>query len=360
VSAIAAATRPTVDPSPRPEAARARLLATAGEFKGEPWLAWLPVDLTLLAALATVAVVLVEAYRQAFTIPRALFLLLPLFVAFLPSLWWTEWIPYATDKARYFFTLTLLATIAPAFLLTTPERIQRFLHTVTLVALFISVNAFYFFFADPTRYERLGVETPVSTIAIGRMAGFALIWITTLMVSGRLNSLLSLAILGFLASVLIGVGSRGPLLLCVVPLFFVFLLFSRGFSSLVRLAEAIQDNPLGIGLGGFTAQLVPWRQFPGQFARDFPHNIVLEAFLEGGWLAGLIFVTLLTIALGKSLGLAVRTPFRVEFTGLFALLTFIVLNDLVSGELNDSRLLFAFLGATIGLPSVARLAQERR
>jgi O-antigen ligase len=377
------------------------LFLTAGLFKAEPWLAWLPVDLTLLAALGVALLVLRQLLRTQ-VIPGAVFALVPLFISFLPSLFWTEWTPYATEKVTYFFSLTLLATVAPVFLLNTSEALRRLLNVLSVVGVFVACNAFYLFFTDPTRFERLGETTPISAISVGRMSGVALLWLATLLLSGRIRPALALPVVCLLASVILGVGSRGPLICTAIALVALFILRARGWSSLGRYAvlllplaiglqigfgvapalstdrvanflsgandgseqtriqyavlaaNAIQQNPQGIGVAGFQSKIVPWKGGPYPYPREFPHNLVLEIFLEAGWIPGLIFTLLLGVALWKSLRLSIRSPTQPELAGLTSLLVFMLANDLVSGELNDSRILFALLGLSIGLASMTR------
>jgi O-Antigen ligase len=109
--------------------------------------------------------------------------------------------------------------------------------------------------------------------------------------------------------------------------------------------SGIVATPQGLGLGGFASKF----GVGGGEIREFPHNIILEVFLEGGWLAGLFFPYLLWRGLKGVflLGKSGKEAWLYELLLCFTL--FSLLNDLVSGELNDSKVLMAFLGLSIGL-----------
>jgi O-antigen ligase len=64
------------------------------------------------------------------------------------------------------------------------------------------------------------------------------------------------------------------------------------FASQARALQSITTNPIGIGPG----------RTPAEFGLE-PHNLYLHVFTEGGWLAGLAFVSLLAVTLVKSLPL---------------------------------------------------------
>jgi hypothetical protein len=73
----------------------------------------------------------------------------------------------------------------------------------------------------------------------------------------------------------------------------------------------------------------------------------MEVFLEGGWVTGLYFVFLLWLALAGVYAEARHGNSLLDKL-IFCLLVFFLANDLVSGELNDSKVLLAFMGLAIG------------
>jgi hypothetical protein len=88
--------------------------------------------------------------------------------------------------------------------------------------------------------------------------------------------------------------------------------------------------------------------------REFPHNIVLEVFLEGGWFAGLYFTYLMWRGLKGVYLLGKKGELAWAYRLLFCFTVFSLLNDLVSGELNDSKVLLAFLGLSVGLAGYSK------
>lgn len=374
------------------------LFLTAGNFKADPRLEWLPVDFTLLMALATVVFVIKEFLKSGLRVPTSLPLLLGFFLLFLPSTLWTDWHSYAIVKTVRFFTLTLLATVAPLFLIRSRRDLRRFLAALALLGGVMAADALLFLLAGGEQLHRsLAARLMIfssSTITLGRAAGISFLWMALLRPRGWAMSLLAFSSIGVLAIVILGAGSRGPLLATAAALFVTVVLFQwRKPSSIVRFAavvivgalgvmwaypmlpggsllraerffsgefgssellrvqayrvswETIRENPLGIGLGGFAKRSDLWL---GE-ARQFPHNILLETLLEGGWLAGIYFAFLLVRACQNVKCFTRKLTGVTEFRTLFAVLLFLLMNDMVSGELNDSKMLLAFVGLALGL-----------
>lgn len=368
------------------------LFLTAGYFKADPRFSWLPIDLTLLAALGTVGLVIWSFLKHRFRLPTALFLLLPLFVLFLPSIAVTEWHDYSAEKTIRFFTLTLLATIAPVFLIKSQEDLRRFCNVLALVGIIMAIDALASLTLQGEQLLRLTAFS-ANTIALGRAVGLALVWFSVLALEGRFSLLTALVGMGSLGFVLLSAGSRGPLIAAALGILLTFMLLrGRAVHRTARLAiiilivvlsvyinfqlipeaslqrvesflkgdfgvseqlrfqayalswEAIQENPLGIGLGGFATVINLWNDVP----RQYPHNILLETLLEGGWLAGTYLVILFVLSLLKAYSLSQRHKESPEFTMLFAILIFLLVNAAVSGDLNDNKSLFAFISLTLG------------
>ncbi|QQE75511.1 O-antigen ligase family protein [Brevibacillus composti] len=124
-----------------------------------------------------------------------------------------------------------------------------------------------------------------------------------------------------------------------------FLEGDLGESELSRLKayqrswETIGAHPLGIGWGGFAREINLW---PGE-ARQYPHNIWLEIALEGGWLAAIGFFALVAACFVRLW----RRLHSFEARALFALFLYVNLNAMVSGDINDNKLLFALGGMAL-------------
>ncbi|MGY8681222.1 hypothetical protein Q2941_26010 [Bradyrhizobium sp. UFLA05-153] len=81
----------------------------------------------------------------------------------------------------------------------------------------------------------------------------------------------------------------------------------------------------------------------------FPHNVILQAAVEFGWLGGATLVPMIVFALRRLWMLAIM-----DREGAFVLsaLVFVLVNDLAYGSLVSCGLLFLFLGYA------ARLTQQ--
>jgi hypothetical protein len=59
----------------------------------------------------------------------------------LPGVLWTTWWPYALDKTIRFFSLTLLAAVAPVYLVTTARAFRAFTIGFLVVGIILCVSA---------------------------------------------------------------------------------------------------------------------------------------------------------------------------------------------------------------------------
>ena len=103
----------------------------------------------------------------------------------------------------------------------------------------------------------------------------------------------------------------------------------------------LQNYPLGVGAGNF--QIVSNRLRPTHMMPlEYPHNIILEVSSEYGLQTVIVLILLLIYIFHMSYNKMIL--FRRHKTSLYPLLfylfIFLFLNSLVSGMLNDSRLLF--------------------
>lgn len=373
------------------------LFLNAGLFKADPRLAWFPLDLTLLTGLVTAGLVGYELIKRGFQINKNIILVLLFFHLFLPSLFWTNWYSYAIEKTLYFYTLTLLATIAPMFLIQTRNDLYRFFNAFFLLGAIMAIDALFKLITSSGLQEQM-TAFGSDTIALGRTVGIALLWLAVLMLAGRVNFLAGLGGLCALGIVLFSSGSRGPILtvfaclgidvffnrlttdrvvrlvalLLVISLFLIlstalapqmsqqrvlnFLQGNLGPSELNRLIAyklswaSIKEYPFGVGMGGFATVINLWS---GQ-TRQYPHNIILETFLEGGVLACFYLLFMTGLAFQCCFRLRQKWP-ALEWNALMAILFFNFVNALVSGDFNDNRVFFAFIGLAIGL-----IRQEKR
>jgi O-antigen ligase len=365
---------------------------TAGYFKADPRLAWLPVDLTLLFALWTLAALGVQALRErTLVLPRSTLLLLGLFLLLAPGLLAVGDSAYASDKAVRLFTLTLLAGVAPALLLRTPAELRRFLRALAVLGAVMALDGGVTLLTAP-ELERLQVFHS-DTIALGRAAGSAFVWVSILWLERQLRTLTGVLLLVLLAGVMLASGTRASLLGGALALLVAFVRFYRGQGrvvarlvlcigaavvvfvaaypflprgSLLRVQQSLQgevdhsglcrlqaysqsltliaQQPLGIGLGGF-AQRIPIKC--GRVWLRYPHNMPIEVALESGLPAALLLGAL-GVAAVRTADRAARQSGRMEARALFALLVFFCVNVMFSGDLNDNKVCLALLGLALG------------
>ena len=350
-----------------------------GFFKSFESLRFMPVDLTLVCVLAVFVGVVYSCVgrREHLRLPLPAAALVALL---LPATLYAVTNPEAIDK-RLKMVIPLLAVVGVATLVRSArrQRIWVWLHVLVGVALVAtSVGV-----VDPT--ERFGTAGS-NTIAAGRASGVAVVVLLILMLTpGGLRrwwmKLLAIATTVWLADALISTGSRGPVLACAASVLIVtawspgrgrlpravgglaavgvgWLLLTdatgigatritrslEGRDSLTASREdlwrealsAIPAHPLGIGWGNFWALLPPSSRLDSGYVQ-YPHNFVLEIFLEAGWLAGIATVILVVLSL-RRLRKGSAEPYG---AALFGIALFFVLNALVSGDLNDNRMMWA-------------------
>tara|TARA_B100000900_G_scaffold415898_1_gene447761 strand:- start:2890 stop:4071 length:1182 start_codon:yes stop_codon:yes gene_type:complete len=196
-------------------------------------------------------------------------------------------------------------------------------------------------------------------------------------------------------------GSRGPLLALMLTflLFIVFnfrkiffkaiailsivivLIFSSGiikyfqdFSTVVRIFNnfnnssgrtaiyevAVNDflnQPLGFGLGNWHCNSLN-QSYLSTYKFQYPHNIFLEIFLELGVFVGIVFVFFLIFTFVNSLKY-IKCNNKDEISILFFyMFVYLFLNAQVSGDLNDSRLLFVVIAVLITLNNKYKSSQR--
>lgn len=365
----------------------------AGDLKADPRLAWIPVDLTLLAG-ALVSGILGARWRRGARLPsRAGAALVGLwFLSFAPGLFQAVGSPYGIQKVATLYTFTLLSAVAPMLLLERDRDAEKILNAMAWFCLAITLSGLLGGARDTQEAQRLQAFG-AGTISLGRATGLLFTY-----------AALTLAVavpwpgLTFGIMVLAGVtalfsGSRGPILaaLAVVALVFgagrarlarnLSRLLGAGSLFLVLLAASLSlapkgslrrveaffhgqygaseqdrmnaleacwdrvgDAPWGIGWAGFATQIDPERGVP----RQYPHNLLAEVTLEAGWVCGAVTLLVLGAAVGAAWSVSARPGGRLVFAGT----VFYLINAMVSGDVNDNRPLFMFIGCALALPSL--------
>ena len=100
--------------------------------------------------------------------------------------------------------------------------------------------------------------------------------------------------------------------------------------------------PLGVGSGNF-AVYSDKRMYLQNKQLFYPHNIFLEIFTEFGLFSGLLFFIYIFYSTIKSYKLNIKDRNNDYGNLLFYTFVFLVMNSLVSGDLNDARILLVFI-----------------
>ena len=376
----------------------------AGNIKGDPRLASLPIDLTVLLAVGSIATALLNLFRKDFTFPREFKTILLMYLVFALPAVWTSWSYYGEEKASRFFTLTLLSSALPFFLLQSRTQLKRFADVLTGLSILMALDSIVTIagnFGDWKEGARL-TATGADTIALGRALGFSSIWVlvNNYQKTG-IRLVVALSSAALLMALMFATGSRGPLLAfaitliavivtsrfrattlwlrvglvlgsCVLAIWLGLLVapsastdrIAAGFQgnplsdtreniSIFSRAEAIRisietiaANPMGTGWGALKDYL---RQHNDDIA--YPHNLLLEVFGELGWISGALLLFVVGSALFKSGVVSTKTRDPL-LQAVFSVLVFFFINSLVSGDLNDNRLLFAFLSVAMFMEGV--------
>ena len=363
---------------------------TAGFFKADPRLAWMPIDLTVLAAALSLAIAAWRCARERGLILPSTLEIAALFALTVPSIMVTKWLPYPTEKVTRFYTLTFLAALAPTFLIRTQDELRRLLNALAVLGAAMAFDVTLTLLTNPGQLLRI-TAFGSNTIALGRAAGMAFLWVLVLRANRRVSLGLTL-LLPILGLVIVASGSRGPLLATAIAALMGYLVLakarvtrtihvivfamvasgafvatdaalprgsltrverflsgrtgeseSKRWEALVVSLDRIPSAPLGIGFGGFATKINLW---PGE-ERQFPHDVVVELLLETGWAAGAYFIWLLCRSFYRVNRLRSTDYASLGADGLLCFLIFLTVNELISGELNDSKILFAFVAIAL-------------
>ncbi|MFC5231331.1 O-antigen ligase family protein [Pseudonocardia zijingensis] len=366
-------------------------LLFAGYFKELTALAWLPVDLTLLALVATAGFVL------ATVLPQGAHMRLPvgavaLGLAFVPGVLLASANPYSIDKTHK-LAITVVAALAPLYLLTTPRRQTAFVALHVVVGALVAIGE-VLFPAGATETIRLALQG-AGTIASGRAVGVAIVVLLVLALTQRRHRALLCLGAAVLSYFLVGSGSRGPMLAVVATVVLVavlvpgrgravrflvlgvallgltWLVLNSGLEGANRIrgtlsgeelgdesrfsiwgeaVATIRGTPQGVGWGDFWTVLLPGARHNPDYVQ-YAHNAVLETAVEAGWIAAIA----LAIFIGASLWKLGRARGARAFA-LFGIALFFTLNAMLSGDVNDNRNAWAALAVAWAVAPAERRA----
>jgi O-antigen ligase len=366
----------------------------AGQFKTDPRLAWVPVDLSLLMFLVSLLYGAFELIRLRRNLTRVHWLFVTLGVLFvgwgiLSSVWSPAFTiggpteAYARNKLVFFGAFGLWAFGAGSLIIaTSPQRINRFALALVLASIPYCIGTFTY---ERENYWDSVIVFGSNYLSIGRVVGAGLVVILYYLLFrlGSVPGQIILLLTSFVyAAALISSGARTPLLasgICFILLMLASIRFSSRWKfpligtllavsalipllslvpgnelrSLNRLQLAIEGQDRGSaekrveflqdslkvirGSSGIIAGigLGSWATQVNQ--NDFyPHNIVVEILIE----LGLVGLTLFSALLILALRCFAVSPLPERYLWLALGLYFLV-NELVSGNLhNSSKSLF--------------------
>ena len=364
----------------------------AGSFKAVSLLSSLPVDLTLaLAVLSAVAVTL--RFVTAAAVPRTLYVVVAAWALLIPAAFAVSATEYGVDKVERLLTLTFLCMLAPVVLVRSTTDVERLLWAWTGVCGLLVVSALVNPRSDGDYAGAQVTTESVDTIGLGVGAGLVVVVTLVALTWRRLPWYVALPAAGCSLYVLLGSGSRAPLIstLAAVALStvatrrrpraarvgVVLVLMAVGVAAafaaaplysrarILDLAEggttgsvdtrvdlydiawnSILSRPLGLGWGGY--EVVTFLGY------RHPHDLPLEVLVE----AGVVFGGLFLLAIVAALVATWRAT--TDFAGAAAagVVTLMLGTALSSGDLNDNRAFFYALG--IGLAAAGVGAARRQ
>jgi O-antigen ligase len=359
------------------------LFMWAGDIKGSPLISVIPIDFTLLMGMAVIGVSVWKVATRERTVQVVTLTPMVVIIAGVPSLLWASLSTYGANKAVNFLVLGSIALIGTSVLVHSGRDIRGLLRRVAIIHVYISGAALMRGPIPEVNNRLAGFAN--DTIVLGRGAGM----LTLFCAAAALRSKRGVRAFWIGAAMIaaytvIGSGSRGPALmvlfaaplllargqlvghrraqqrsrfvgviLAVIVLLLSFSLAPEGATS--RFGENresrssslrtdsyqkslsyVISHPVGVGFGDFADVVDTF----GEFERQYPHNLLLEIGVEQGWVPLFLMIAVIVSAL--------RTLWRLRFSPdhrlLLTLLTYFMLNCLVSGDLNDNRQIISLLG----------------
>ena len=379
------------------------LFLLGGYFKADLRLAFIQshIDMTMLFLVLSCLVFVYRAVRNNFALqfPRssiwmaALFLLLD--ACLIGGLLYTKGMQYGFDKAMRFTFLTGWAFFGAILLITNLPSLRRFSWALVTISTALAIDALMGYPGG----GQVGFVTALGSnqIALARASGIGLLAIVAFLLPAEKKLWIRLGLFVMAALLLwatLIAGVRGPVLALVVSFILFFGLSMHGFVHLkidrfafklgiVALFVAIVLAFLGpelfptlalrtnilltdvgtsasIRLSLFQSAFDQWAASPilgggtGQFSvaltgediRLYPHNLILELGAENGLVGVLAFIIMIaaSFANGVTKLYAKNGSLRIVSRYLLISCCFAFLNAMVSGDINDNRMLFFFVG----------------
>jgi len=380
------------------------LFLFAGYYKADPRFAFIQtyIDLTLLFLFLSFLVFLRRLLKEPFVqkmpagfVKVATFFLL-LAACLLGGLFITQSEGYGFDKTVRFIVLTGWAFFGTAFLITDYLSLRSFSWAVVTISTMMAIDALL----NYPGVGKIGFVTALGSnyIALARAGGLGLLATLVFLLPTERKPLAKCCLWGIAVLqtwATLSAGARGPVLALVISLLVFFALSVWGFphlkverfslklsmvlliavvlvttvaqelfstflfrmqvlttylgeSAAMRLdlyQEALRlwvGSPIwGVGTGGFAVAVTG-----SEFIREYPHNIVLELAAETGLLGVLVLGMMIFMAFSIGLASIKNSSGLARITARYLLVSacFALLNAMVSGDINDNRMLFTYLG----------------
>ncbi|CCG46759.1 putative polysaccharide polymerase [Halobacillus halophilus DSM 2266] len=371
---------------------------------------WVPVDLTLIFMVLSIVAAIKVTFKnkgvpKKIVLPAILYSFLCLIM--LISLFYTPSSSYAITKTLKFMFLTGWSFFGGFLVIRNRQSLRKFLKSFAGITILVSGIVIWNYYNSPVQEElnRLGVDGG-SVLGLAKMTAMGSIIVLILYFYGaakkRVRFFLT-GVLGLLLIALLLTGSRMALIAFVLTLFFIAILsikFSINdikikksvfkFIPLIPLAlvgliplyrngtidtllmrmqflfneqgaansisERINryntsihmfENDIfkGGGIGSFAIK------YSGLDERHYPHNMFLEFMSELGIFGIATFLTLLIAAVWCVISTIRTQVIAPEQISVILLLVFQLFNVNTTGDFNDNRIFFAFLGLTFMIGS---------
>ncbi|MDX6751920.1 O-antigen ligase family protein [Geminicoccaceae bacterium 1502E] len=380
------------------------LFLFAGRFKADPRFAWVPLDITLLFFLASLAVGVTVVWRERIYLPGLR--LVMLFTAFV--LWacltyaWTPGPLYGFAKLQMLLSLSIWSLMGAALVIANRRiRVVRFLVLLTVFAILIAMDWLSFYGIG--HFTELGFIKSGGYLGAGVVFGAGAIVAFTVLIYAPPLTLRWIAaglVFALLAFTLFIIGGRSPIIALVVAMLLpmaVHVRFTRRgpmmhrsqlLVLLVILAAAggiawtvasgeltwtlmrfgflfsrgAEDSSTAPRLAYFAFALDGWAKAPlfghglGSFGimflgfdfRTYPHNIFLEAMFENGTVGFLLLTACFVVAMRRlEVGRLRREP--VLLCSLMLLVSSLLF-AVMSGAVAEERFLWTSLGLLLVRP----------
>jgi len=368
---------------------------SAAMFKSMPILSKIAnIDTTIFLLLLSVASLNIYAFlfkrgykivldlSLLFLILFAVWLLIGNFYSLTPE--------YGNEKSFRFLVFNIFVFIAPTFFINDLMRIRNIILAFIILGLFSSIISLYtninVLEEEYTRLSTYGANPIAFSIGIG-IALILILSSFSYLKNNIIKTILLLSSPALLISMILS-NSRGPLSAFIIASLIYFLIISKSSmirklliiiflvvligsffvilpeQSTYRYMSIVEENPknivsfasriellqtafktftlhpiIGVGTGGFAGVV--------GLPKQYPHNIVLEILSENGIIGLLFFLGFFILSILYAIKILKHN--KIELGGELMIPVFLVSIMLIieaqfSGDLNDNRILFFFLG----------------